>query len=51
MVHVSPMQLQIGEQGIPARRHSQRAVQPALHPQETMCTSLSGAEGKSVGIG
>ena len=45
-----PIQQQIMEQGIPACRQQQASVQPALQLHDTICRSLSGAEGKSVGI-
>ena len=46
-----PSKLQMGEQGIPARRQPHPRVQPALKLHDTMHISSSGAGGKSCGIG
>ena len=41
----------MSEQGICARRQLQPRLQPAQQLHDTMCNTLSGAEGRSVGIG
>ena len=46
-----PYELQMGEQGMPARRQPHPRMHPALQLHGTMRISLSGAGDKSVGIG